>query len=69
MVYVSYQGLVVVLSFGVDTNDHFDFSFSVKIVLEQMGYFWVSVGNHLREKLRLTWWSNSEYKERALSVN
>lgn len=39
MVYVSYQGLVVVLSFGVDTNDHFDFSFSVKIVLEQMGYF------------------------------
>lgn len=43
----TYQGLLVVVGLGVDTNNHFDFALSVKVVLEQMGYFRVSVGDHL----------------------
>lgn len=55
-----YQCFLVVISFGIDTNNHFDFSLSIKVVLEQMGYFRVSVGNHLWKKNSLATWFLSE---------
>lgn len=45
----TYQGFLVVVSLGVDTNNHPHFSLAIKVVFEQMGYFGVSVGNHLQE--------------------
>ena len=62
----TYQGFLVVVSLGVDTNNHLDFALSVKVVLEQMCHFRVSVGNHLWEKTYINgivhqeiWWQCS----------
>lgn len=48
-----YQSFLVVIGLGIDTDDHSDFALSVKVVLEQMGEFGVSVGDHLSDRTLL----------------
>ncbi|TNN86976.1 hypothetical protein EYF80_002731 [Liparis tanakae] len=50
----THQGFLVVVNFGIDADDHSDFPLSVKVVLEQMGHFGVSVGDHLSERSGIT---------------
>lgn len=42
-----YQAFLVVLSLGIHTHDHPNFPFSIKVVLEEMSQFGISVRNHL----------------------
>lgn len=42
-----YQAFLVVLSLGIHAHDHPNFPFSIKIVLEEMSQFGISVRNHL----------------------
>lgn len=44
----SYQALLVVLSFRIHAHNHPHFSFTVKIVLEEMSQFGISVRDHLK---------------------
>lgn len=59
----TYQSFLIVVSLGIDTNDHSDFSLSIKVVFKQMGYFRVSVGNHLKRKLTSLAWIKGKYND------
>lgn len=46
---MSHHSFVVIVSLWVDTHNHPDFSFSIKVVFKQMCDFRVPVWHHLEE--------------------
>lgn len=44
---MSYQCLLIVISLWVDAHNHSDFALAIKVILEEVSHFGVSVRHHL----------------------
>lgn len=58
----AYQAFLIVLGFRINTHNHTHFSFAIKIVLEEVSQFGISVWNHLQVKY-MTGLVSCEYAE------